>query len=163
AWFDNKIWLMGGMATSYEMNDVWYSADGITWHELKTTTGNVPAATRHAQSTTVFDNALWYMCGIATNNAWKIINTTATVGVKENMSDNRSFSVYPNPAANKLFVTAQHSDAIGEYQIINALGEVVKAGILRNASGEIELDGITPGFYFITFAAGNSALKFIKQ
>ncbi|MGL5890151.1 MAG: LamG-like jellyroll fold domain-containing protein, partial [Bacteroidia bacterium] len=63
AWFDNKIWLMGGMATAYEMNDVWYSADGITWHELKTTTGNVPAATRHAQSTTVFDNALWYMCG----------------------------------------------------------------------------------------------------
>ncbi|MBK6525209.1 MAG: hypothetical protein IPG07_06395 [Crocinitomicaceae bacterium] len=69
AWFDNKMWLMGGMATGSEMNDVWYSEDGITWKELKSTTGNWPAGTRHAQSTTVYDNALWYMCGISTNNS----------------------------------------------------------------------------------------------
>lgn len=98
AWFDNKMWLMGGMATGIEMNDVWFSEDGITWHELKTTTGNWPAGSRHAQSTTVFDNALWYMCGIATNNAWKIINTS-TVGVNEPSSSTiPALKLYPNPA-----------------------------------------------------------------
>lgn len=162
AWFDNKIWLMGGMATSLEMNDVWYSADGITWHELKTTTGNFPAGTRHAQSTTVFDNALWYMCGISTNNAWRIVNTT-TVGIEEGVSVEDSYQLYPNPAANRLYITSQQTQEIGEYQISNAIGEVVKTGTLQSASGEIELSGIIPGFYFITFRSNNSTLKFIKQ
>jgi hypothetical protein len=162
AWFDHKIWLTGGMATSLEMNDVWYSDDGITWHELKTTTGNWPAGTRHAQSTTVFDNALWYMCGISTNNAWKIFNTT-TVGVEERTPESRSYQLYPNPAVNRLFVASQHTSVIGDYQLVNALGEVVKAGTLQSASGEIALDGIAPGIYFIVFRNENSALKFIKQ
>jgi hypothetical protein len=163
AWFDNKIWLMAGMLQGSEMNDVWYSSDGITWHELKSTTGNWPAGTRHAQSTTVYDNALWYMCGISTNNVWKIVNGL-TVGEKEPAAQlNRSYQLYPNPASGTLFVSAHGTNAIGGYQVMNALGEVVKTGVMLSANGEVELGALPSGFYFITFAADNAVIKFIKQ
>lgn len=45
AWFDNHIWLMGGITSGIELNDVWYSPDGIEWRELKRTTGNWPLGT----------------------------------------------------------------------------------------------------------------------
>ena len=40
-------------------NDVWYSADGNTWHELEGT----PWERRHASSVFVFDDALWMTSG----------------------------------------------------------------------------------------------------
>jgi hypothetical protein len=104
AWFDNKMWVMGGMATSLEMGDVWYSEDGIDWRELKSTTGNWPAGSRHAQSTTVFDNALWYMCGIASNNAWKIVNTSSPVGTAVPNDTDMDIQVYPNPASEQVAI-----------------------------------------------------------
>ncbi|HLP10322.1 MAG TPA: LamG-like jellyroll fold domain-containing protein [Flavobacteriales bacterium] len=107
AWFDHKMWLMGGVATGLEMNDVWYSENGAEWHELKSTTGNWPAGTRHAQSTTVYDNALWYMCGISTNNAWKLINTT-TVGMHENENHTlNQLQVFPNPGKDNITIRAE--------------------------------------------------------
>jgi hypothetical protein len=163
AWFDNKLWLMAGMLQGSEMNDVWYSSDGIIWHELKSTTGNWPAGTRHAQSTTVYNNALWYMCGISTNNVWRIVNGV-TVGEKEPaVISPRSYQLYPNPVSGTLRIAAQGVDAIGEYQVVNALGEVVSTGVMLSANGEVELSALPPGFYFITFAADHAALKFIKQ
>ncbi len=126
AWFDNKMWLMGGMATGLEMNDVWYSEDGISWREFKTTTGNVPANTRHAQSTTVYDNALWYMCGISTNNSWKIFNT-ATVGTAEtSLPSTPNLTVVPNPACET--ISLNFTTSVGEtntLQIYNLLGVLV--------------------------------------
>jgi hypothetical protein len=126
AWFDDKIWLMGGMATGSEMNDVWYSSDGITWFEFKSTTGNVPASTRHAQSTTVYDNALWYMCGIASNNAWKIINTT-TVGVTESLDSTiPTLTLYPNPAEELITLSFPSSpNETTEIQVYDLFGSLV--------------------------------------
>ena len=40
-------------------NDVWYSEDGNTWHELEGT----PWDRRHASSVFVFDDALWMTSG----------------------------------------------------------------------------------------------------
>ena len=40
-------------------NDVWYSEDGATWHELEGT----PWDRRHASSVFVFDDALWMTSG----------------------------------------------------------------------------------------------------
>lgn len=155
AWFDNKMWLMGGVATGTEMNDVWYSEDGITWKELKSTTGNWPAGTRHAQSTTVFDNALWYMCAIATNNAWKIVNTSIA-GVEETQQTESKVLLYPNPANNLVHI--EGLEKATNYFIQDATGKTIAVG---KTEGEISIAPLTSGIYFIQLEGVTK--KIVKQ
>jgi len=68
--FDGRMWVMEGYEGRGNRKDVWYSADGTTWHELPDTPWNP----RHAASVFVFDNALWMVAG---NNfekdVWKLV------------------------------------------------------------------------------------------
>ena len=55
--FKDRMWLIGGWNPGDEehfpricSNDVWYSADGVEWHEVPAT----PWAERHAASVFVF-------------------------------------------------------------------------------------------------------------
>ena len=59
--FDNKLWVIAGRddGSPYN-NDVWYSADGITWTEATT---NAPFSGRQYHSSVVFDNKLWVIAG----------------------------------------------------------------------------------------------------
>jgi hypothetical protein len=56
--FDNRLWVLEGWNQA-NRNDVWYSEDGTTWHELP----NTPWAPRHAASVFVYDDALWLVGG----------------------------------------------------------------------------------------------------
>ncbi len=163
AWFDNKIWLLGGMATSYEMNDVWYSEDGNVWHELKSTTGNWPLGTRHAQSTTVFDNALWYMCGISTNNAWKIIDTGSGIGIGENNAQSLGVLIYPNPANEVLFISGNSTAIIGSYIVYDVTGKQIISGNINSTSAQINIALLTKGIYHICIPDVKKKHTFIKQ
>jgi len=66
--FDNKLWVMEGWNPE-NRNDVWYSADGVDWHELP----NTPWPPRHAASVFVYQDGLWMVAG---NNmepdVWKL-------------------------------------------------------------------------------------------
>ena len=65
--FDKKMWVLGGYGINHKnLNDVWYSPDGITWTELPDT----PWTKRHASSVFVFDQCLWIMAG---NNTWPMV------------------------------------------------------------------------------------------
>ena len=169
AWFDNKMWLLAGMAYAYEMNDAWYSSDGITWHELKSTTGNWPPGSRHAQSTTVFDNALWYMCGILTNNAWKIINTSPVAVEENNQLINAQISVFPNPSDNSIKVSiATVNNSKNTILIFNTLGDIeIEKEIMQHDniySTEINISTLPGGLYFIKIKdEPYLSAKFIKQ
>lgn len=168
AWFDNKMWLMGGMATGSEMNDVWYSEDGITWHELKSTTGNWPAGSRHAQSTTVYDNALWYMCGIITNNSWKIVNTQ-TVDIKTEQQNKFELLIFPNPTLENLTVTfACIDNEIKTIQVFNTLGILMKeiqcAPTESTYTTSIDISAFPAGLYFVEVKDdAYQTVKFVKQ
>ncbi|MBL0340058.1 MAG: T9SS type A sorting domain-containing protein [Bacteroidetes bacterium] len=169
AWFDNKMWLMGGLATGAEMNDVWYSEDGINWHELKSTAGNEPANTRHAQSTTVFDNALWYMCGIASNNAWKITNTTTMSGVNTTGTETFGLKLSPNPALENVVVSFTSSNNKKHtIQVYNMLGSLVyemeHTCIDSRCSASIDISEIPAGVYFVQVKNQPGLIaKIIKQ
>jgi hypothetical protein len=163
AWFDNKMWLMGGMATGSEMNDVWYSEDGIIWKELKSTTGNWPAATRHAQSTTVYDNALWYMCGISTNNSWKIINTQ-TIGIEYEVQKNFALQVFPNPSSENITVTfSGEENQVHILQVFNVMGELLYETEIDSAKSTtlIDIAGFADGIYFVE--VNDQTAKFVKH
>jgi hypothetical protein len=50
-------------------NDVWHSADGVTWEELPGT----PWAPRHAASVFVYEEALWMVTGNnMESDVWKL-------------------------------------------------------------------------------------------
>lgn len=73
--FDDKLWLLEGANANLgnnptsNQNDVWYSSDGVNWHELP----DAPWKPRHAASVFVYNNGLWMVAG---NNmfpdAWKL-------------------------------------------------------------------------------------------
>jgi len=70
--YDDRLWVMEGYSLGKvkgNRNDVWHSADGVTWHEVK----NTPWAPRHAASVFVYDNALWMVAGNnMKSDAWKL-------------------------------------------------------------------------------------------
>ena len=68
--YDGKMWVMEGYhIDGGNRADVWYSADGIDWHEVADT----PWAPRHAASVCVYDEALWMVAGNnMTPDAWKL-------------------------------------------------------------------------------------------
>lgn len=67
--FDDKLWVLEGHNGTDNLNDVWYSPDGVSWHELP----DVPWAPRHAASVCVFRDALWVIAGNnMESDVWKL-------------------------------------------------------------------------------------------
>ena len=56
------------------MNDVWYSADGENWKELK---NDIVWSKRHEMSAYVFKDKIWIMAG----NAWPIQNDIWSISI----------------------------------------------------------------------------------
>ncbi len=67
--FDDKLWVLEGHNGTDNLNDVWYSPDGETWHELP----DVPWAPRHAASVCIYQDALWVIAGNnMESDVWKL-------------------------------------------------------------------------------------------
>ncbi len=58
--FDNKIWVIGGSASSGLLNDAWYSTDGISWIEA---TNSAAFDKRLGHRLFVFKNKMWLVGG----------------------------------------------------------------------------------------------------
>lgn len=73
--FDDRMWVMEGYnKESGNRNDVWYSPNGVDWHEVPDT----PWLPRHAASVFVYDNGLWMVAGNnMTPDAWKLGRASA--------------------------------------------------------------------------------------
>ena len=69
--FDNKMWIAGGADASDRMNDVWYSANGISWTQATT---NAQWSGRYATyGLAVFNNQMWIIGGTNWITAWNDI------------------------------------------------------------------------------------------
>lgn len=71
--WDDHLWVLEGYhAASGNRNDVWYSPDGVTWHNLPDT----PWPPRHAASVFVHRDALWMVAGNnMQSDVWKLTRT----------------------------------------------------------------------------------------
>ena len=61
--FDNKIWVIGGRQGSSggtELNDAWYSSDGINWTQA---TGNAAFGARYIHKVVVLNGKMWLLGG----------------------------------------------------------------------------------------------------
>jgi thermitase len=62
--YDDRIWVIGGFAQDdqnlFIKNDVWYSADGVTWTRA---TASAPFSNRWGHRSVVFGNKMWVIGG----------------------------------------------------------------------------------------------------
>ena len=68
--FDNRLWVLNGVASSGSSNDVWSSEDGATWQRIN---GSPDYGGRTEHSTSVFKDSLWVIGGYtanANNDVW---------------------------------------------------------------------------------------------
>jgi hypothetical protein len=87
-------------------------------------------------------------------------DTDKLVGINE-VTDNNSFSIYPNPTTDFITVTNLNTEN-QTIQITNSNGEIVKtAETLKNNQININISELSNGIYIIT--NGNKSKKFIVR
>lgn len=86
--YDNKLWLIGGAADGERTQDVWSSADGVTWH-LEIDAAAFPARAYH--QVVVAKNQLWLIGGNDLNDVWSSTDGT-TWTLLSNGPDGPEFS-----------------------------------------------------------------------
>lgn len=96
------------------------------------------------------------------------INNNVIAGIRET-SLNSDFSLYPNPATDKLNIVLSNKKAENvSVKIFNNLGQLVKTATLGNATdinNQIDLAGLSSGIYVVKTTVGNasSSKKLIKE
>jgi hypothetical protein len=97
-------------------------------------------------------------------DAWLAkVNMSEILGVSELSA--QTFSVYPNPAGNILFVsqTASGNASFSSFQIIDLLGNEVKTGAFSKqaATQQIDVSGLNAGMYILQL--DTARVKFLKE
>jgi hypothetical protein len=75
-------------------------------------------------------------------------------------SAQESFSVYPNPANDILFVETCHGASLSDqtYRITNLMGQTIQTGTIHSETQKIDVSGLSSGLYFVTI--GHQTKKF---
>jgi hypothetical protein len=83
------------------------------------------------------------------------VRTSSCIGINE-LSLNRTFVVYPNPANGEFTIEA---DAAMNLQIVDELGREVKVVSIKEINGfESKVNGLSPGVYFIVGEKDNQKI-----
>jgi titin len=92
-------------------------------------------------------------------------NSGITVGVKE-ITSNKGFSVYPNPASSEIEVSIGQ-EAVSSIEIYNLLGEMIytTSNVKQQTTNEIDISSFPVGAYFIEIKTekGYEIKKFVKE
>ena len=95
----------------------------------------------------------------------RMINTMNIVS-NEEFALNSRIDLYPNPATKTLVLNISDANLnIESYQVIDATARVVMNGNLSNGFNELNVEGLTPGVYFVKVQTneGESVQRFIKK
>ena len=93
---------------------------------------------------------------------WDAIPTSQSLSVSDNLLDNASLKVYPNPAKN-IFTIALSNISEADVIIYNTFGKVVYKE--KTNTGDIKFDNnnnLTPGIYLIKAISGDSKVYHTK-
>jgi len=104
----------------------------------------------------------YIFAGTLQDGVWKL--PLSQVGIEETDNNASNIAVYPNPAADRVFINIKEKqDMI--VQIYNVVGECVLQRELNNGSNEIEISSLSKGIYVIqlTGADGTIQQKLIKE
>jgi hypothetical protein len=86
-----------------------------------------------------------------------------SVGISENYLD-KHVVLYPNPAKEVVQIDFSRFMLKREFQITNAMGQVVMRQTIDQLNIGVELGDLAPGLYFLTVSdVHQSALRFVKR
>jgi hypothetical protein len=114
------------------------------------------------------DQFLQYKLGSTSNLNTKVVYfdniyfyNEATAGIENNVL--LGFSMYPNPAANNLNISAK--EAIQNAAVYNVLGKKVMSLNINKSSESIDISNLASGIYFLKYNVNKKVgtAKFIKQ
>lgn len=91
------------------------------------------------------------------------LNLSETVGITP--VEAPAFSLYPNPANDKVFIAAAIQNNIVQYTLVDATGKTIMADNNYNLGKEIDLSGLSTGLYILRIDSNGKASthKIIKQ
>jgi uncharacterized repeat protein (TIGR01451 family) len=129
--------------------------DGYVVFKIKT----LPSLTVGSQVTNNASIYFDYNFPIITNTE----TSTFQLLKNESFTSNSNFTIYPNPAKNKLHITSKNLENISSITVYNALGQIILTSI--NPSETIDVSNLKTGNYLIKINSENktSNLKFIKE
>jgi hypothetical protein len=119
----------------------------------------------HNKLFTHFDG-FWYQSNIPGSLMLRPVfgDRISLVGVDEIVKNEPSFSLYPNPASDHLFITTNESKECS-FQIYNSLGSLIQHGRLKG-SGQVDIEGLATGIYVMRLTGANnvsSTRKFVVE
>ena len=97
----------------------------------------------------------------AAGNEGSLIIPEFVIDETASSEDNPDFAtvvIYPNPAANKIFIDSGKGF---DYELYNLLGQKIVFGKILEGSNEINISKYSDGIYFIRFVKGN--MSFTKK
>lgn len=130
--------------------DVWKTTKTYnSWQEVTLNMGNVNS---DSASITLTAGCCMTIRGGTADSETRLIadafSFDAEVGLPENPK-NRQFSLYPNPAAEKVRLKGFQTDKALQYRLINNQGQVLRLGSIRQGESTIRLEGLPSGLYLI--------------
>ncbi|MBL7933120.1 MAG: T9SS type A sorting domain-containing protein, partial [Bacteroidia bacterium] len=82
-----------------------------------------------------------------------VVQPTNALSVGEKPDNNGSVSIFPNPSKGLLFISMSNNSPIKNYDVYNALGEIVVKGTtfesLQTPELELDLSQLSEGIYFL--------------
>ncbi len=148
----------------------WQQNAGLGWQDLFNAG---PYSGVHTDTLTIANCQNWwtgyqYRCVVTApgnncHNTSTVAVLTVAVGIEESASD--VFMLYPNPATDAITL---HRNDVAEpavFQILDAVGSLVKSDRTNGQTTVIDLNGLSPGLYLLTMNRNGQELRsrFIKQ
>lgn len=93
------------------------------------------------------------------NELWQKINDLPCISSVESYLENRSFSIFPNPANDVIIINSKRE--IGEIKIFDVAGRLIRYELIKNTNAEIDIKDFNAGIYFIEI--GSKRVKFVKM
>jgi len=96
---------------------------------------------------------------------WTILKDCGTVGVTEKIPQHSEFTVYPDPAYDKITIEASSHFVQGNLSISNLSGQDFISFMITREKMQIDLSGLPAGTYFIRLTSDKNVAtgKFIKR
>ncbi|MGZ4038628.1 MAG: T9SS type A sorting domain-containing protein, partial [Bacteroidia bacterium] len=101
------------------------------------------------------------------NQATTAVTVSPCTGIEQLGADNNGYSVYPNPASDKLFITRNTSSSLDvAIEVMDVFGKVVlkqsQSYTAADTTRSITIAGIPAGVYFIKLSAAGEQQKLIR-
>jgi hypothetical protein len=99
---------------------------------------------------------------VLTQEEINALYTGTTAGIRINQASSE-LSIFPNPAQNKITISAYASDAGKSYRIFDSKGILKLSGKVEGGWQEIKLHGFSSGIYSLLVEGGANRLLMVQN